>query len=42
LWSLVVFPDENDLEIDNDNDVSRRSVAAEGLDSEERLIRFAL
>jgi hypothetical protein len=37
-----VFPDEDDSEIDDDNDVSQRSVAAGGLDSEERLIRFAL
>jgi hypothetical protein len=37
-----VFLDEDDSEIDDDNDVSRRFVAARGLDSEERLIRFAL
>jgi hypothetical protein len=29
---LVVFLDEDDSEIDDDNNVSRRSVAAGGLD----------
>jgi len=42
MWSLEVFQDEDDLEIDNDDDVSQCSVAAGGMDSEERLIRFAL
>jgi hypothetical protein len=42
LWSLVVFLDEDDLEIDDDNDVSRHSLAVGGLDSKERLFRFAL
>jgi uncharacterized membrane protein YdbT with pleckstrin-like domain len=40
LESLGVFQDEDDLEIDND--ISQRSMVAGGLDSEDRLIRFAL